>query len=304
MPDERAPAARALVVAALVACGCAPQPSPFDRIVDTTPVQLAPGVISTAAEEYRITFTPDGRTAYFARGERFFPFSRQATIYETRFRDGAWTTPKVAPFSGRHSDIDPFVSPDGRVLYFSSIRPVDGRERSDSDLWAVMRTADGWSEPFHLGDVNSEKDELYPSVDQVGALYFASDREGGHGGWDIYRAARVSVDDAGRPRFGAAENVGAPVNTEHWEFNPTITADGSELIYTGLRYPGGAGFGDLYRSRRSGGAWSARVPLDSTINTASDEFHSSLSPDGRLLFFVRRAGTQEANGDLFVTPLR
>ena len=100
---------------------------------------FAPGTLSDPREQWRITFTPDGRTAYFAASDGFFPFTRQATIYVSH-RAGAgagWSTPEVAPFSGEHPDIDPFVSRDGRRLYFSSIRPVDGTLRGDADLWMV-----------------------------------------------------------------------------------------------------------------------------------------------------------------------
>src|SRR5688572_7216595 len=119
------------------------------------PQIFAPGVISDANEQWRLTFTPDGRTAYFAESEKFFPITRKATIYTSTLKDGQWSEPVVAPFSGTHSDIDPFITPDGQRLYFSSIRPVPpdlkvgpaqssdsgGVSRSDIDIWMVERTA-------------------------------------------------------------------------------------------------------------------------------------------------------------------
>src|SRR5688500_8847236 len=80
---------------------------------------FADGVISDAQEQWRITFTPDGRSAYFASSPEFFPIARKATIYVSRLENGAWSAPVVAPFSGKHSDIDPFITPDGKRLYFS-----------------------------------------------------------------------------------------------------------------------------------------------------------------------------------------
>src|SRR4028119_513089 len=115
------------------------------------PQVFAPGSISDLNEQWRITFTPDGRTAYFAESEKFFPFTRKATIYTSTVTDGAWSAPVVAPFSGVHSDIDPFITPDGERLYFSSIRPVHGTVAGDIDIWMVQRTASGWSAPIHLG---------------------------------------------------------------------------------------------------------------------------------------------------------
>jgi Tol biopolymer transport system component len=258
-----------------------------------------PGVISTEREEYHITFTPDGRTAYWSVGDEFFPISRQATIVYARRIAGEWTAPRVASFSGVYPDIDPFISPDGSKLYFSSIRPVRGQERADADIWVVSRKGSGWGEPRHLGaDVNSRYDELYPSVDTDGVLYFGSDRPGGFGGWDIYRS-RV-VDGERRP----ARNLGAAINSGEWEFNPFITPDGRTLIFTGLNQPDGLGLGDLYASVRRNGEWLPRENLGDRVNSELDEYHPSLSPDGRVLFFVRHSYEPWVPGDIYYLAVR
>ena len=244
-------------------------------------------VISSEAEEYRISFTPDGQTAYFARSDGFFPQTRDATILETQLVDGEWTDPVTVSFSGTYPDIDPWVAPDGNSLYFSSIRPVDGDEGSDADVWRVDRTGDDWGEPIHLGPINSDSDELGASVTADGVLWFASGRLGGAGGWDLY-TAQPSGDD-----FAAPEPV-TEFNTEIWEFNPAIRADGNLLVFTSIQRPGGSGLGDLFFATRSDdAAWSAEEPVP--INTRADEYHASFSPDDQKLFFVRRA----LSGDLY-----
>lgn len=257
----------------------------FD-LVDTPlidePELFAPGVLSTTDEEWRIVFTPDGSTAYFARSDAFFPISREATIYTSDRVDGAWTAPTVASFSGTYPDIDPFITPDGSRLYFSSIRPVDGEPQSDLDLWFVDWTGTGWSTPTHAGAVNSPSDELYASIAEDGTLYVASDRPGGIGGFDIYRAAPL-----GDGQYEEAQNLGTPVNTTAWEFNPSVLKEGNTLVFTGLNYPGGAGFGDLYVTERTGMTWETPQSLGPLINTAADEYHPSFSPDERLLLFIR-----------------
>ncbi len=271
---------------AAVVAGCAPAggtghgDGPFDDPPPEEPEVFADGVVSTEAFEWRITFEPDGRTAYFARSEEFFPTSRQATVLVTRWSDGAWSEPEVAPFSGTHPDIDPFVSPDGDTLLFSSIRPVDGEERTDTDLWLVRRTADGgWSEPEHLGDaVNSPADELYASVDEDGTLYFGSDRTGE---WDVYRA--VPGPDG---RLGPAENLGEPVNAPTWDFNPTVTPDGGLLVFTALGRAGGVGAGDLWWSRRDGDGWTEPALVGELVNTGGDQYHPSFTPTLDRLVYV------------------
>lgn len=255
---------------------------------------FAPGVISDDREQWRVTFTPNGKTAYFAASDAFFPFTRQATIYVSHYERGAWTGPEVAPFSGEHSDIDPFLAPNGQRLYFSSIRPVDGVVNGDVDLWMVERTARGWGEPVHLGpEVNRpDADELYPSVDARGTLYFASGpfspQPGMH--FDIYRAERDGDGFAQREALGAGVNT-APVAggglQDAWEFNPEVSVDGKTLVFTSLR-PGGYGLGDLYVSHLRGGEWGPARNLGPAVNTASDEYHPTLSRNRQELYFVRR----------------
>ena len=259
-----------------------------------TPAVFAPGVVSTGAEEYRLAINYDGKTMYFARSERFFPESRKATIYSVSFQNGAWTNSVVAPFSGKYPDIDPFVSADGNRLFFSSIRPVSGTERSDADIWVVEKTPTGWGEPKNVSAVNSASDELFPSVGPDGTIYFASDRPGGVGGWDLYSAV-LKTDGS----YAAPVNL-QTLNTELWEFNPVVSPDGRVLFFTMLNQPRGRGLGDLYRSFRYEDKWLPAHNLGDGVNTAADEYHPSLSPNGKHLFFVRRS---DKGGDVYTIAL-
>lgn len=251
---------------------------------------FAPGVISTDVEEYRIVFDDGGATAYFGRSQEFFPIARQATIMVSRTSNGIWCLAEPASFSGVHSDLDPFITPDGGKLFFSSIRPVGGVGRTDVDLWVVDRTPGGWGEPRHLGAVNSAADELYPSVAADGTLYFASDRAGG---FDVYRS-RPLPDGT----YGPAEDLGAPINTAAWEFNPVVLPGGDVLLFTGLNREGGAGLGDIWASVRGRDGWSTPRPLGGAINTAADEYHLSFSPRYDRVYFVRHTYDPWVPGDI------
>src|ERR1044072_3457040 len=113
-----------------------------------SPVIFGDGVISTGDFESHPTFTPDGRTLYFLKSTPTFTFW---TIVVSRFVDGRWTMPEVAPFSGRYSDADPFITVDGKKLYIISNRPVAGKTIRDLDIWVMDKTETGWSEPRNLG---------------------------------------------------------------------------------------------------------------------------------------------------------
>lgn len=275
----------------------------------SVPSIFAPGVISIGdrAWQWRLTVSPNGKEAYFARSAQFFPFTRQATIYLTRLQnDGTWSAPVVASFSGQYSDIDPFISPDNQRLYFSSARPVNGSPRQDIDLWYVPRQGDGWGAPVHLGaEVNSpDSDELYASASADGTLYFASGpffpQPGKH--FDIYSAERRGNGFAPRVALPLTVNTQPQTGVSDlqaaWDFNPEISVDGKTLVFTSLR-PGGFGLGDLYVSNRQGGTWSQARNLGPLVNSADDEYHPTLSRNKQTLWFVRANLGKQLRGDFY-----
>lgn len=275
-----------------------PQPRVFAP--GTQPRVFAPGTISTDREEYRVSFAPNGRTAYFARSRQFFPFERKSTIMVSRYRTGEWTAPKVARFSGTYPDIDPFVTADGLALYFSSIRPGAGTVADDIDLWVVRRQPGaGWGKPQHLGAANSSSDDLYPSVSANGMVYFGSDRPGGEGGFDVWRS-KLDVETGAQRK---PVNLGRPVNTAGWEFNPVVVLGQALLVFTRIEDPTALQpFGDLHVSLSLGDGWTQPRGIDA-VNTDDDEFHPSFSPDLRKFYFVRRSPlAEDAQGDVYTLP--
>lgn len=294
----------AIVLVALTACGeqspradgSRDAADPDARAADSesvSPELFEPGVISDDRWQWRISFAPDEESAFYAVSDGFFPETRNATIFVTdRREDGGWDTPEIAPFSGTHHDIDPFITPDGRRLYFSSSRPVDGTPKEDFDIWFVERGPSGWGTPTHAGpEVNSDLDELYPSATASGTLYFASGPRSPtpDADWNLYRAERAGRAFASREPLTEI-NTDLPFDpddpTADWEYNPEISPGGRTLVFTSLR-PGGHGSGDLYVSRLRNGGWSAPENLGPPVNTAQDEFHPTVSRDGTTLYFVR-----------------
>lgn len=245
------------------------------------PEIYAPGEVSTGEPETHPAFTPDGKTLLYLKSDPAFSWW---TIVVSRFSNGHWSRPELLPFAGRYRDADPFITPDGSKLYFISDRPVDGKPKEDLDIWVAERQGDGWGEPRNLGaPVNSSGNEWFPNLAANGTLYFGSDRPGGKGRTDLYRARLVEG------RYAEPENLGEAVNSQYDEFEPLIAPDESFLVFMAAR-PGGQGRGDLWLSTFRDGAWTAAKNLPPPINSPATEIGPRLSPDGRYLFFSSSRG--------------
>jgi hypothetical protein len=265
-----------VALAAAVPAQAAASPSP-------SPTLLAPGVISTGDIEFAPAFEADGKTVYFCKGSP--GMKRVMWIVVSRLRDGAWTKPEIAPFSGRYSDIDPTFSPDGKQLFFASTRPTEGTEpRKDFDLWVVERQGAVWGDPRHLGAlVNSSGSESTTSVTADGTLYFASaGRDGGRAGRRLFRSRRVDG------RYQVPEPLPPPIDAGEEESNQYLPPDGSYMIFLSKRP--GAKEAALFLSRPKNGGWTEPVNLGEQWNAEYGPYTPLVAPDGKTFYFTSQKG--------------
>ncbi|MCQ2227405.1 MAG: hypothetical protein MJZ01_05765 [Bacteroidales bacterium] len=107
------------------------------------------------------------------------------------------------------SDIDPdgvlYRTERGDAVYFSLVAN-DGY----SHLYKMEKLLDGWGEMQMLPGIQTNGNDKMPVMMTDGqTLYFASDREGGMGGFDIYR----STYDIESRTFTEPVNIGVPFNS-------------------------------------------------------------------------------------------
>ena len=271
---------------------------PFFLFAQKEPIKFEPGKISNGGV-FGLTISPNGNTALWVESN-----GRRDTliIKESQKINGVWQEPVIASFStttAAWKDIDPVFSPDGQQVLFQSTRPVpDQPNRTGFDIWAVKRTAKGWSAPYHLGNIiNTDVSESYASITTSGHIYFMKENENKQGNSDIYVSRLVNGI------YQNPENIGAPVNTiDHRESNPFIAADESFLIYFSSD-PKGLGEVDLYISFNKNGTWTTPKNLGSPINSSMAEFCPFYHAKEKRLYFARqdRSGTRMKEDLYFIS---
>jgi hypothetical protein len=246
------------------------------------PVIFGEGVISTTEDELNATFTADGKTIYFSKNS---PGNGQGVIVVSSYKNGKWSEPSVASFSGQYSDYDPYFSPDGNKLFYISNRPLSGtKPKRDYDIWFVEKTPDGWGAPQNLGaPINTEADEFYPSVAADNTLYFSTVRQGGKGSFDLYASKLLDGKYTELQNLGDANSRGA-------EIDSYVAPDQSYIIFASYGRPDSLGGGDLYISYRREGKWSEAKNLGVGINSSAKEYTPIVSPNGKYFFFTSLRG--------------
>ncbi len=151
--------------------------------------------------------------------------------------------------------------------------------------------------PINLGPfVNTEAMEYFPSISADGQFLVLTyrDLEGKKKDEDFYATTRTTEGwDKARPLQGR-------LNTTDNEGAQTVSADGMQLIFTACNRMDGAGSCDLYSSTRlRDGSWSTPINMGDSINSFHWETQPSLSPNGKMLYFVRGKKSEDGSSDIY-----
>jgi len=209
--------------------------------------------------------------------------------------DGNWGEPELMKFSGYDNhEATINVSADGQTLYLYKDSLGNG------DIYQSQQNGLEWSEPKRLGsDINTKYWETHVTVSADGnTMFFVSDRKGGTGGRDIYRAVRLPNGE-----WSKALNIGAPINTEYDEDAPFLHPDGRTMYFASSGHNTMGGF-DIFKSEMGeDGTWSTPENMGYPINTVGDDAFFVTSVDGTRAYYssVRPEGYGEK--DIYIIEL-
>ena len=209
--------------------------------------QILEGDVNTKYHEGTVAISPDGKRIYFDRNDyldgKYVKDENgvnQINLYYSELVDGGWKGVYSVPFNNSEYSVGhPALSTDGRVLYFVSDMPGG---MGASDIYSVALNEDGsFGEPKNLGSaINTVGKELFPSTDQNGTLYFASNGHMGLGGLDVFKA------EAANGGFGPVQNLGNGANSAGDDFAFRYNPE-TETGFVSSNREGGKGMDDIYQ---------------------------------------------------------
>jgi len=183
----------------------------------------------------------------------------------------------------------PAITADDQTIIFT-------RRANTEDFFIAQKNEDSWNPSLPLSSaINTPGNEGAQCISPDGQyLFFAGcGRADGLGKCDIYYAKKVG------DKWSSPQNLGTPINSQYWESQPTISADGKTLYFVSDR-KGGYGSYDIYKSTYIGaGKWSTPLNLGPNINTAGEEFSPFIHADNQTLYFCSDGWPGFGEKDIF-----
>lgn len=244
-------------------------------------IVFAPGIVSSGLADRDIAFTPDGKELFFTRSAKGNQFS---TIFHTKQVNGIWTKPEVFKYftNGEYKYTEPFVSPDGKKLFFVSDMPVKENVELNYDIWVCNYNNGEWEMPYNIGaPINTTQNEFFPTTTNEGTLYF-NHMDSALRQEFIYRS---KISDG---KYTEPEKLPVQVNGGRARFNAFISPDESFIIIPTYGYKDSYGATDYYIVfRDKNDNWSEPMNMGGKVNSsARSEWSASISPDGKFLFYM------------------
>lgn len=245
-----------------------------------SPMSFHPGnagpAINSDADDYWPSLNGEGNTIVFTRLLKTDNYGRllahpQEDFFVSHKDSAGWqvATPIGPPINTVDNEGAQSLSADGRLLFFTGCGRPNGF--GSCDIYMSVKQNGIWSEPINLGaPVNSGAWESQPSVSADGKwLYFTSNRSGGVGKMDIWRAERIGVSTKGFPVYGKVSNM-TQLNTLGNELSPFIHPDGKTLYFASDFWPG-LGGNDLFVFRLGSIGKMLPLNLGYPLNTNANE---------------------------------
>jgi hypothetical protein len=250
-----------------------------------------------SADESIMIYTYRGPESIGGLQNEFKEADKYGSYFEDVFQavqiDGQWTKPSpIKNVNTNSHDGAIALSADGFYLFVY-------RDSGDDhgDIYMSNSLSGEWSFPQKLrGEVNSYSWEGSCSMTANGKyLYFSSERGGGFGGKDIYRATLLPDST-----WGNVVNLGDSINTALDDDAPFIHPDGITLFYSSKGKNSMGGY-DIFQSRLNwkDSTFGKPINLGYPINTTDDDIYYVLSANGDRGYYASGKSGGEGLKDIY-----
>jgi outer membrane protein OmpA-like peptidoglycan-associated protein len=189
----------------------------------------------------------------------------------------------------------PVLTADEETLFFTGLTPG-----GDEDIYTSTRENGEWAIPVSISkNINTSSNEGTCTISADGhtLVFTGCNRMDGFGSCDLYISYRRNGD------WSPPMNIGEPVNSRHWESQPSLSADGRVLYFASDR-PGGVGKSDIWKSvKDEKGGWTEPVNLGPKVNSPDDENAPFIHANGETLIYASKGHPGMGNFDLFIVNL-
>lgn len=198
--------------------------------------------------------------------------------------------------TNRH-DATSTISPDGKQLFVFRSSAENG-----GDVYVSNKSGSDWTVPTKIPGVINRPDSWEGSVaitPDGRTMYFVSDRFGGFGGKDIYRAQWQ-----GDTAWGNIQNLGANINTSFDDDGPYLANNGYTMYFASRGHNSIGGY-DVFWSDLGpdGNSWQLAQNVGMPINSGADDIYYQPKKDGSgAVFSSNREGGNGLMDIYFVTP--
>ena len=257
------------------------------------PVEYNPQIISgisTEYDEYLPAISPDQDYILFTRRYLKKGIDIITPTFQEEFmisKQNSFTfdevNPLPKPFNVEDNEGGGTLSINNNLLFFTKCSKISGNY-NNCDIYFSEKIDGIWGDIESLSDKICPKYswESQPSLSSDGkTLFFASDRDGGYGGIDLYKITKNYLGFWGEP-----VNLGPNINSQNNEKSPFIHPDGKTLYFASDNFPSLGGYDIFIFKKDSLNKWQKSKNVGYPINTSYNEISLFVTTDGKKAIFA------------------